>query len=97
MQKVQLTKEAVESLYNSKKSYQEIAQELGLSFPEGEDGKKIRAESLIKIKGLFSYFDFPSVRRPIFRKETSRNNWFEIIDSPRNEFIEEFDSELVSI
>lgn len=83
MQKVQLTKETVETLYNSKKSYQEIATELGLPFTE--DNIK---DSVKKIKDLFNYFNFETKKRSVLKKEA--NSWYEIIENSESALVESF-------
>jgi len=88
MQKVQLTKETVETLYNSKKSYQEIATELGLPFTE-DDIK----DSVKKIKDLFNYFNFETKKRSVLKKEA--NSWFEIIENSESALVETFEDDSI--
>lgn len=88
MQKVQLTKQEVETLYNSKQSYQEIATALGLPFTE-DDIK----DSVKKIKDLFNYFNFETKKRPVLKKEA--NSWFEIIENSESALVETFEDDSI--
>lgn len=71
---VQLTKQQIIDLYESKKSYQEIQEEL--STPEVEVTMKM-------VKGLFDSQGFPAKKRPVLKKE--KNMWFQIIESPEQD------------
>ena len=88
MQKVQLTKETVETLYNSKQSYQEIATALGLPFAE-DDIK----DSVKKIKDLFNYFNFEPKKRSVLKKEA--DSWFEIIENSESALVETFEDDSI--
>ena len=71
---VQLTKQQIVDLYESKKSYQEIQEELSTETVE---------VTTKMVKGLFDSQGFASKKRPVLKKE--KNMWFEIVESPEQD------------